>query len=136
MDKIIDKLYEVLEPTEKYIESLNSELSQLRSKTPLVEAVKRLEMNRDSSIVLLLRSFKGTAIDVELKEKRVAMERKVTYTVYWVDRKKYFKVLKEPLTKFFNRFIQLVHQSKKMELVDIKLREDGSILLLIEMEDS
>jgi hypothetical protein len=138
MEKIIETLNEVLQPSEKYIESLNLEIDKLK-KIPSVEnadVLKRLEISRDSAIVLFLRSFKGTAIDIQLREKRVDKEKKITYIIFWVDRKKYFRVLKEPLIVFFNQFIQLVHQDKTINLVDIKLKEENNILLLIEMEAS
>lgn len=120
----VKQLYEIFEPFENKILKITEDIDLFTN----LEEIDRLKNLKDTFIVMLLRAFKESPIEIKID----FASGQLKYIVYWVDRKKYFKESKKELIEFFNKFIRLVHSDKLLILIDIKLMEDKKIVMLVE----
>jgi len=116
----LEQLQKIFEPFKKSFQDLNNSNHS-----------ERLNEMHSNYIILLLKAFKDSPIEIVIKE---ASKKHLKYEIYWVDRRKYFKVFKKELIKFFDAFIKVIH-GKNLTLVDMRLQENRKIIMLIERRD-
>jgi hypothetical protein len=128
----IEQLLEIFEPFEKKIKDVNVPLGVFHNSKISNPESQRLERIKNTYILMLLKAFVESPINIEIQKSETDMK----YTVYWVDRRKYFKESKKQLMEFFSRFIRVIHSNENLALVDLKLSGTRRIIMLIERSES
>ena len=125
----IQQLQEILKPFENKIQLVNQALVTNANDE---KALARLERIKTTYIIMLLKAFKDSPIEIQINKKD---DKNIKYTIFWVDRRKYFKTFKNELLEFFSSFIRIVHSNDKLTLVDLKITGNRRLVLLIERNE-
>jgi intein-encoded DNA endonuclease-like protein len=129
----IKQLIDVFEPFEQKIKQVTEALKIAKNDSNSnPKDVQRLERICYTYILMLLRVFVDSPIQIKINKKD---NEHLKYSIYWIDRRKYFKESKKELLDFFNRFIRVVHRNNDLTLIDLKLTGNRRVELLIESKE-
>jgi hypothetical protein len=128
MELYIQELFDILKPIKENINNLNS-----ITPTDEIEQ-KRFDNLKNQNILSIFTVFNIS--NSSIKFTKFIRNQNLTYSIYWNNRPKYFKINKKEILNFINEVISIIQQSDRIKIVDIRLNKDTMKINLLSETDN